>query len=133
MILQYIWIKQDVTDWLYFANSALLYVISLYVEYGNLFSQSHDMKKYSAHIPDRFSECVLHNLGNICWPDGGPQSYVQINANFNLFLAVVGPSGVRALPLGVAAKQSVHFICDYFSFSFFIFLCHILFSQKGLS
>ena len=27
----------------------------------------------------------------------------------------IGPSGVRALPLGVAAKQSVHYICDYWS------------------
>ena len=105
MILQYIWIKQDVTDWLYFANSALLYVISLYVEYGKSFSQSHDMKKYSAHIPDRFSECVLHNLGNICWPDGGPQSYVQINANFNL----IGPSGVRALPLAAGINEGGHY------------------------
>ena len=43
-----------------------------------------------------------------------------------------GPSGVRALPLGVAAKRSVHYIWYYFSF-FFFFLCHILFSQKGLS
>ena len=44
----------------------------------------------------------------------------------NLF---VGLSGVRALPLGVAAEQSVHNFWDYFSF----FLRHILFSQKGLS
>jgi hypothetical protein len=29
-----------------------------------------------------------------------------------------GPSGVRSLPLGVAAEQSVHYFCDYFSFSF---------------
>ena len=31
-------------------------------------------------------------------------------------MLVIGPSGVRALPLGVAAKRSVHYICDYFSF-----------------
>ena len=31
----------------------------------------------------------------------------------------IGPSGVRALPLGVAAKQSVHYICDYL----FLFFC----------
>jgi hypothetical protein len=35
---------------------------------------------------------------------------------------------VRALTLGVAAEQSVHYLWDYFS----SFLCHILFSQKGL-
>ena len=29
----------------------------------------------------------------------------------------IGPSGVRALTLGVAAERSVHYICDYFSFS----------------
>jgi hypothetical protein len=34
-----------------------------------------------------------------------------------LFICDFDPSGVRALPLGVAAKQSVHYICDYFSFS----------------
>ena len=28
-----------------------------------------------------------------------------------------GPSGVRALPLGVAAELSVHYFWDYFSFS----------------
>ena len=27
-----------------------------------------------------------------------------------------GPSKVRALPLGVAAEQSVHYFWDYFSF-----------------
>ena len=31
-------------------------------------------------------------------------------------IQIIGPSGVRALPLGVAAKRSVHYICDYFSF-----------------
>ena len=41
----------------------------------------------------------------------------------------IGPSGVCALPLGVAAERSVHYFWDYFS-SFF--LRHILFSQKGL-
>ena len=29
---------------------------------------------------------------------------------------IIGPSGVRALPLGVAAEQSVHYFWDYFSF-----------------
>ena len=33
-------------------------------------------------------------------------------------LRIVGPSGVHALPLGVAAERSVHYIWDYFSFSF---------------
>ena len=28
---------------------------------------------------------------------------------------IIGPSGVRALPVGVAAKRSVHYFCDYFS------------------
>jgi hypothetical protein len=42
----------------------------------------------------------------------------------------VGPSRVHALPLGVAAEQSVHYIWYYFSF---FFLCHILFSQNGMS
>ena len=87
-----------------------------------------------------------------------------------MFSSLIGPSGVRALPLGVAAERSVHYIWYYFSsfflslsatyfsprrscplvmplgvaversvhyiwyyFSFFFFLCHILFSQKGLS
>ena len=31
---------------------------------------------------------------------------------------LIGPSGVRALPLGVAVEQSVHSFCDYFSFFF---------------
>ena len=48
----------------------------------------------------------------------------------SLELLVIGPSGVRALPLGVAAEWSVHYIWYYFSL---FFLCHILFSQKGLS
>ena len=30
-----------------------------------------------------------------------------------------GASGVRALPLGVAAEQSVHYICYYLSVFFF--------------
>ena len=38
-----------------------------------------------------------------------------------------GPSGVRALPLGVAVERSVHYFCDYISSSFF-FLRNILFS-----
>ena len=42
-----------------------------------------------------------------------------------------GLSEVRGLPLGVAAERSVHYFWDYFSF--LSFLCHILFSQKGLS
>ena len=33
-------------------------------------------------------------------------------------LTCIGPSGVRALPLGVAAGRSVHYFCDYFSFLF---------------
>ena len=34
----------------------------------------------------------------------------------------IGPSGVRALPLGVAAERSVNYFWDYFSFiSFFLF------------
>jgi hypothetical protein len=28
--------------------------------------------------------------------------------------AIIGPSGVRALPSGVAAEQSVHYFCDCF-------------------
>ena len=44
--------------------------------------------------------------------------------------SIVGPSRVCALPWGVAAKQSVRYICDYFSS--FPFLRHILFSPKGL-
>ena len=32
---------------------------------------------------------------------------------------IIGPSGVGGLPLGVAAKRSVHYIWYYFSFSFF--------------
>ena len=47
-----------------------------------------------------------------------------------LLLKSIGPSGVHALPLGIAAERSVHYFCDYFSF---FFLRHILFSQKGLS
>jgi hypothetical protein len=52
----------------------------------------------------------------------------KINKSISMYMNVVtldrssvfGPSGVRALPLGVAAKRSVHYICDYFSsFSFF--------------
>ena len=65
---------------------------------------------------------------------------------------IIGPSGVRALPLGVAAERSVHYICPsgvralplcvaakrsvhyiWYYFYFYLFLCHILFSQKGLS
>ena len=42
----------------------------------------------------------------------------------------IGPSEVCALPLGVAAEQSVHYFWEYFSF---FLLCHLLFSQKGLS
>jgi hypothetical protein len=43
----------------------------------------------------------------------------------------IGPSGVRALPLGVAVERSVHYIWCYFSF--LSFPCHILYSQKELS
>jgi hypothetical protein len=39
-------------------------------------------------------------------------------------LELIGPSRVRALPLGVAAERSVHYIWYYFSFCL---LCHILF------
>ena len=35
--------------------------------------------------------------------------------------------------IGVAVERSVHYFWDYFSFLSFFFLCHILFSQKGLS
>ena len=56
---------------------------------------------------------------------------VAAERSVHYFWDYSGPSGVRALPLGVAAKRSVHYICDYFSFLFF--LRHILFSQKGLS
>ena len=42
----------------------------------------------------------------------------------------IGPSRVRALPLCVAAEQSVNYFWYYLSF---FLLCHIIFSQKGLS
>ena len=34
----------------------------------------------------------------------------------------IGPSGVRALPLGVAVERSVLYFCDYFSFFLFPFM-----------
>ena len=37
-----------------------------------------------------------------------------------MFSSLIGPSGVRALPLGVAAKRSVHYIWYYFSFFLFL-------------
>ena len=51
---------------------------------------------------------------------------------FIIKLYIIGPSGVRAQPLGVAAERSVHYIFWNY-FSFFSFLRHILFFQKGLS
>jgi hypothetical protein len=55
------------------------------------------------------------------------------NAVSTIFRNYFGPSGVRALPLGIAAEQRVHYIWYYFSSFFLFFLCRILFSQKGLS
>ena len=43
----------------------------------------------------------------------------------------VGPSGVRALPLGVAVEQSVHYFWDYFSSSFFFSVPHTVL-QEGV-
>ena len=57
----------------------------------------------------------------------------------------IGPSRVRALPVGVAEEQIVHYFwsewsacaalrpCSGRNCLFFFLLCHILFSQKGLS
>ena len=42
----------------------------------------------------------------------------------------VGPSGVCALPLGVAAERSVHYICDYFYF-YFIFSATYFSHRRG--
>ena len=41
------------------------------------------------------------------------------------------PSGVPALPLGLAAEESIHYFGDYFSL-FLFSLGHILFPKKGL-
>jgi hypothetical protein len=46
-----------------------------------------------------------------------PSAETRFNADFCIFL--FGPSGVRALPLAVAAEQSVYYIRYYFSFLFF--------------
>ena len=45
-------------------------------------------------------------------PNVYDQSRLAQAENWDYF----GPSGVRALPLGVAAKRSVHYIWYYFSF-----------------
>ena len=37
--------------------------------------------------------------------------YVKLD--MNMILTRIGPSGVRVLPLGVAAERSVHYFCDY--------------------
>ena len=64
---------------------------------------------------------------------GIPSAWTEILllwcSHLGLFLVKIGLSGVRALPLGIALKRSLHYICDFF----FSFLRHILFSQKGLS
>ena len=39
---------------------------------------------------------------------------VAVKRSVHYICDYFGPSGVRALPLGVAAKRSVHYICDYF-------------------
>ena len=40
-----------------------------------------------------------------------------------------GLSGVLALPLGMAAEQSVHYFCDYLSSSFFLSVPHTFLSE----
>ena len=49
----------------------------------------------------------------------GMHSFTCINSTHSLtslHFNTIGPSGVRALPLGVAVERSVHYFCDYFSF-----------------
>jgi hypothetical protein len=47
------------------------------------------------------------------WRGGVVPNFVSV-----LMPHIIGPSGVHALPLGVAAEQSVHYILLYFSFFF---------------
>jgi hypothetical protein len=63
--------------------------------------QYHSNKQYSTDLNiGRFSGGIIY-IGTI--------------------LSTIGPSGVHALPLGVSAERSVHYIWYYFSF-FFLFL-----------
>ena len=57
----------------------------------------------------------------------------RISGHFRISGDTIGPSGVRALPLVVAAERSVHYFWDYLFLSSFFLPCHILFLQKGLS
>ena len=43
----------------------------------------------------------------------------------------IGPSGVHALSVGVAAKQSVHYFWDYFSFFFLSFRATYFSPRRG--
>ena len=42
------------------------------------------------------------------------RKYIPTYISIKQKIYKIGPSGVRALPLGIGAEQSVHYFCDYF-------------------
>jgi hypothetical protein len=59
----------------------------------------------------------------------GVRAALQRNEVSTIFV-IIGLTGVHALPLGVAAKQSVNYICDYICFFFFFYFSATYFSPK---
>ena len=74
---------------------------------NKLVQEQHQTGRF--HQPVELVTWSLHDL-SLCVLLG------LIHFQITFFTSTIGPSGVRALPLGVAAERSVHCFRDYLSF-----------------